>query len=240
MPLRPRHGPPPYQVMKACPPTPPSSGRSLSASADSGAGSLTQRLSQSIAFRMTRRQLALILLILLMLIVLAYWVGHSLGYRQAQAEQAADLASLATPQNLGDARSVASQPPPMAPATTGQIKLAKLTGQADARQPGLNYFVMIAPTETYAVQVLAFLSQQGLDAQAVQRHNSRSFKLVFLRGLAKTDLDKPARREYEQTILRLGRMWKATSRNNKDFSGLYLEEYRNESVSLVITREKRP
>lgn len=98
---------------------------------------------------------------------------------------------------------------------------------SDPREPGLNYYRLTAmPAGAEEVgRIIAFLSENGVDAAAIPIQNGRSVKMVALRGFARP-LSDPAAQQFEQRLRSLGRKWKAQHRGSSDWKDLFPEKYR--------------
>lgn len=237
--------------------------RSATASEPSG-GAWWKLAGQPLVLRVPRG-LALVLFVGgLFLLVVAYMIGLSQGHRQGVAAAGSDgggilgfpaLVVNPTPQATtpDSTERSPSRPTPAATARqtvtptpiatagnqTAVVNLVTLPGSADARQAGINYFIVNYP-EAVARRLVAFALANGVEAQAIKRHNSASFQVIFLQGFGKSELSSPARREYERMLHRIGRTWKEQNPDATDLSQTYLVRYDGEVVDQVITRERRP
>lgn len=117
-------------------------------------------------------------------------------------------------------REIDDVPPP--PAHAGASGNA-----SDPREPGLNYYRLTAmPAGAEEVgRIIAFLSENGVDAAAIPIQNGRSVKMVALRGFERP-LSDPAAQQFEQRLRSLGRKWKAQHRGSSDWKDLFPEKYR--------------
>jgi hypothetical protein len=113
--------------------------------------------------------------------------------------------------------------------------------QADPRREGLNYFIIAHYREDEAERLVEFLWQQGVEAAAFRPHNASLFQVVALRGFTATELDD-AGKQYRQSILALGRLWKEKYRGS-DFSrnGIYPAKYTGDAVAaMIVTAQPAP
>jgi hypothetical protein len=104
--------------------------------------------------------------------------------------------------------------------------LPPLQGDADPRQPGLNYFVLATVAETNARMIAEYCRSQGLDAHVVKGNNGRFFEVIVLPGFPAAERSGPVVKELEARIRRAGVRYKAESRQNPDFGDMYHKLYR--------------
>lgn len=253
MAMRPRNTPPPYQVMKPCPPvlpgSPDRSGEGTGAASNSPPAAyrsgLTQwlaRSNQPVTVRVPRGFVFLLGVIFVLVLLISYWVGDSRGYRRGLAEGIAGSPIL--PSHHDNAGNPSTAGGSTSPNTGGGIRInpgaTTVIPGADARQKGLNYVILAHYPEAQLQEVrtmVQFLWSQGVEAQAVKRHNSRSFQVLALQGFTREELGSAAMRQYQQRLRDLGRLWKSRKPGTTDWSGMYLDRFDGEPADLVITRE---
>jgi hypothetical protein len=105
--------------------------------------------------------------------------------------------------------------PPLPPAPAG----------LDPRQSGLNYFVIAAPPEGRADDIVRFCRERGLDAYAVVGDTARLREVVVLPGFPKSELSGPAATQLKKRIRAVGVLHKAAVRGNPDFGDMYPKLY---------------
>jgi len=105
--------------------------------------------------------------------------------------------------------------PPLPPAPAG----------LDPRQSGLNYFVIAAPPEGRADDIVRFCRERGLDAYAVVGDTARLREVVVLPGFPKSELSGPAATQLKKRIRAVGVLHKAAARGNPDFGDMYPKLY---------------
>ncbi|MCC6580106.1 MAG: hypothetical protein IT440_06655 [Phycisphaeraceae bacterium] len=180
----------------------------------------------------------------LLLLVLAYWVGYHEGVKaeqkRVQRKINADLEVEARASSLsramidhGDSRPLPapnldrspSPAQPVAPANPApETALPGDSLEADARQPGLNYFVLVHYPQEEAKLLVSFLAEGGIEAAAIPV-GPRRCKVVALKGVPSEQIGGAARNQYEQRLKQLGRKWQSERRGAGDLSDMYLELY---------------
>lgn len=201
-----------------------------------------------ITLRLPRGVVVLAGVVMLVVVLLAYFVGHAIGYRAAVVAQETetvgregelDAATGAgqwsspaqnSPTNKSPVTTAVRQPAAggTVAATGGAKPHAAVTGQSvtgERRQPGLNYFILAEYNQPEATRLAGFLQANGVDAMINPRHNGRSFQVVALRGFPPDQLASTARREFEQELRRLGRSWKSQNKGPSDLADMYLAKY---------------
>ena len=199
-------------------------------------------------FRSGEGQAIGLIAVALAAVVIAYFVGVSRGERLGRAallaerEEEVALAEGARPAAAGAGQ--AQVPAPLqpipesenravggengfAPGELGEATpLPPLQGDADPRQPGLNYFVLATVAETNARTIAQYCRVQGLDAHVVKGNNSRFFEVIVLPGFPASERSGPVVKELEARIRRAGVRYKAESRQNPDFGDMYHKLHR--------------
>ena len=194
-------------------------------------------LRSPVPFRLPRGTLLLLGVCTVALVVLAYVVGHTAGghaeQKKLQDSGREDLAGLRRgPVNK-------ELIPGFVPTTGGTDAVddgtttikppdTKAKGRPDdPRQSGKNYYrVMEVPAKfrDEGERARRFLAGQGIDSTLVPINNGRSFKLVVLQGFERP-LSDPQAKQFEQTLRRLGRLWKSQHKGVRDWSDLFAEKY---------------
>ncbi|MCE9590920.1 MAG: hypothetical protein K8S99_10390 [Planctomycetes bacterium] len=192
-----------------------------------------------IILRLPRGVVAFACVVALGVVILAYFVGYSIGYRTAKTgedesvrDQQAALAAAtggngatpatATPSNrVGAAPSIGTRtttpPPQPAPATVAST---------ERRKDATNYFILTTGGNRQELDRLAqFLAANGVDVEVIPAHNGRSFQVVALKGFAPEQLASAARRDYEKELRRLGRLWKSQNKGATDLADMYPTKY---------------
>ncbi len=118
----------------------------------------------------------------------------------------------------------------------GQVQIVELPGSADARVKGLNYFVQ-NESDAMARRLVQFLWINGVEAQAVERHNGR-FQVIFLEGFDRAEISSSRKREYERVLKQLGKAWKAQTPGASDLEQIYLDRYDGEQELKIITAKR--
>lgn len=98
----------------------------------------------------------------------------------------------------------------------------------DPRQSGLMYFVLTTTRPDYAVPVVAFFRERGLDAWRVSIQNSRSgdVEVIVLPGFPEGERSSASVKDLESRIRRVGLLYKAAGRNNPDFADMVPKRHR--------------
>ncbi len=115
---------------------------------------------------------------------------------------------------------------PDAPSPPGRTASASSAG--DPRQPGLNYFRLLAipaSARSDGERAVAFLADHGIDAALIPVNNGRFLKLVVLEGFESPRTDARAQR-LKDRLRALGREWKAEHRGGADWQDLLAEKYK--------------
>ncbi|QNN24218.1 hypothetical protein HED60_18725 [Planctomycetales bacterium ZRK34] len=201
------------------------------ASAGGWHAALTRWWTFPMAFRLPRGTVVMLGIGALVVVILAYLIGHRIGrsdavafnltYEKANAafdpirEKPAQRLIPSTVDGVSDADSI------------GVPDLPGASGEADPREPGLNYFRLtsIPASASEVVEILDFLKSHGVDAAAIPINNGRSVKIVALRGFA-NPLSDPDARAFAEQLKKLGRRWKSQERGSSDWKDLYPEKYR--------------
>lgn len=200
--------------------------------------------------RVPKGYLVLLGLLLLGVLILAFWTGHSLGYRSGMKEGRASIEAQLPP--IGAFTSSTSSEPvrsPGQPAGTGTVsavapgtlvRIDKPTPAQDPRKDGMNYLVLAHCSEDEARKLVSFLSEQALESAAFLPHNSSLFQVVVLRGFTAEQLSTDAN-DLRQRLLSLGRLWQQRY-GGADFqrNGIYPAKYQGESVAAMIMQGSRP
>lgn len=170
------------------------------------------------------------------LILLAYWIGSTLGYRRGVRD------TLPTPEQVTQTDVSSNETPPFvrqgspsvptAAGTTGSrprtavnpVRGVFESGQ-DPRTPGLNYFVLAHYPRDEAVRLVEFLRGGGVEAAAIKWHNEGLFQVVALRGFSREELNGEGRKDFERRLRQLGQQWKSASRGANDLGDLYPAKY---------------
>ncbi|MCC7204921.1 MAG: hypothetical protein IT441_07555 [Phycisphaeraceae bacterium] len=199
--------------------------------------------------RVPKGYLVLLGLLLLGVLVLAFWTGHSLGYRSGMKEGRASIEAQLPPIGAFTSSGADSVKPVGSPVVTGQAAavdpkaLARInspTRAQDPRQEGMNYLVLAHCSEDEARKLVSFLSEQALESAAFLPHNSSLFQVVVLRGFTAEQLSTDAN-DLRQRLLSLGRLWQQRY-GGADFqrNGIYPAKYQGESVAAMIMQGSRP
>jgi hypothetical protein len=110
---------------------------------------------------------------------------------------------------------------------------------ADPREKGKRYYTLATYSvnkEAYLMPLLQYLWSQGVEAAAINSHNSGFFQVVALQGFTREEINQKAHRQYEETLRRIGRKWKAEGGGDDNLQGLYLQEYIGAQAKLAITK----
>jgi hypothetical protein len=138
--------------------------------------------------------------------------------------------------NPGTAPGV-TPPPAGLPPGQPRPKLSRLA--VDPREKGKRFFTLASYSvsrEEYMLPLLEFLWSQGVEAAAVQAHNSKNFAVVALQGFTRDEVNSKAHKQYEDTLRAVGKKWKAESGGDDNLQGLYLQEYAGTPAKLSITK----
>ncbi len=122
---------------------------------------------------------------------------------------------------------VESQPKP---------KLSKTS--VDPREKGRRYYILATYSvnkEEYLLPLLEYLWSQRVEAGAINGHNSGFFQVIALQGFTRDEINNKAHKQYEESLRRLGRKWKAQG-GGDDLQGLYLQEYSGTQAKLSIMK----
>lgn len=117
----------------------------------------------------------------------------------------------------------ASEPPASATGDLGPQPVDQ-----DPRQTGLAYFVLTTTKPAYAVPVVRFYRERGLDAWAVPVQNSRSgdVEVIVLPGFPEAERSSATVKDFESRIRRVGLLYKAAGRGNPDFADMFPKIFR--------------
>lgn len=130
--------------------------------------------------------------------------------------------------------------PPVPPAAIEGVPRPKLARTAtDPRVKGQRYYTLATYSvnkEAYLVPLLEYLWSQGVEAAAINGHNSGFFQVVALQGFTRDEINSKAHKQYEETLRRIGRKWKAEGGGDDNLQGLYLQEYSGAQAKLSITK----
>lgn len=253
--------------MKACPPRVPSQVRRPGADSGGPEGGLPpergltgwlRRASQPVLVRLPRGFLLLAGVVVLLAIVLAYWVGVSLGRHWAVQEYGLMAAGpgpaqvrpspnpplpLQPPPGLGRGPQPepvpgrggeAVTPPQPRAQATGPVRIGPVS--RDLRQPGLNYYVANVFSQADAAAFTAYLWQEGVEAEAVKVHNSRSFLVVVLQGFKPEELGSAACAGLGRELQQLARQFNAAQRRQTVPVVMYAAKYQGGAVETVLTK----
>ena len=127
----------------------------------------------------------------------------------------------ATPVVSGEQAGEPDVPPP--PGRT-----ASASSAGDPRQPGLNYFRLLAipaSARSDGERAVAFLADHGIDAALIPVNNGRFLKLIVLEGFESPRTNARAQR-LKDRLRALGREWKAEHRGGTDWQDLLAEKYK--------------
>jgi hypothetical protein len=96
----------------------------------------------------------------------------------------------------------------------------------DPRRDGLQYFVLCSTLEPNALKVVEFCRSKGLDAYVVPDQNGRLREVTVLPGFATGERSSPAIKELEESIRKVGVLFKASGPGNSDFGDRYIKTHR--------------
>lgn len=116
-------------------------------------------------------------------------------------------------------------------------KLSRLA--IDPREKGKRYYTLATYSvtkEQYLMPLLEYLWSQGVEAAAINGHNSGFFQVVALQGFSREEINQKAHKQYEDVLRRIGRKWKAEGGGDDNLQGLYLQEYAGAQAKLSITK----
>lgn len=189
-----------------------------------GSGPLVLRIPKGYAVVMA--------VVLLGLFGMSYWVGYSRGDKDRQAKDRAELQSRQEMYNRTSGIAPSSIPPlPSASQHVAKNDVVSIQGSGQTPADphghyvaGYNYFVLVHYPPKEANELVAFLTQHGVDTAAIFVNNNR-FKVVALEGFLASELDSPRAKEYKQLLRRLGRLWQDSKRGAGDLSDMYPERY---------------
>ncbi|MCC7408682.1 MAG: hypothetical protein IT442_11470 [Phycisphaeraceae bacterium] len=201
--------------------------------------------------RVPKGYLVLLGLLLLGVLILAFWTGHSLGYRSGVKEGRASIeaqlpplgaftSSMSSPQATNSTRRPTAEGHPAAVDPQALMRIDNPTQTQDPRQDGLNYLVLAHCSEDEARKLVSFLHEQALESAAFLSHNGSLFKVVVLRGFTAEQLSTDAN-ELRQKLLSLGRLWQQRY-GGADFqrNGIYPAKYQGQTVAAMIIQGSRP
>ncbi len=191
---------------------------------------------------MPRMAFAGLAVIFIVGLVIAYWIGKDVGRRiTLTAQQTTDMAS---EQRLALG---AQMPPPQRSLDNGMNGNSAYHGAANirpapavstggsaatpapvVRQPGLNYIVLATFSKAGSAEgqrLVQFLQANGVEAGMVPWHNGGSFQVLALRGFTREQLSSAAFQDFQETLLELGRLWKAKYKGETNFLDMYPARY---------------
>ena len=108
----------------------------------------------------------------------------------------------------------------------------------DPREKGQRYYILATYSvnkEEYLMPLLEYLWSQGVEAGAINGHNSGFFQVISLAGFTRDEINSNAHKQYEESLRRLGRKWKAQG-GGDDLQGLYLQEYSGTQAKQSIMK----
>jgi len=124
-----------------------------------------------------------------------------------------------------------------APDAQPKPKLSRVA--IDPREKGKRYYTLATYSvnkEAYLMPLLEYLWSQGVEAAAINSHNSGFFQVVALQGFTRDEINQKAHKQYEDALRRIGRKWKAEGGGDDNLQGLYLQEYAGAQAKLSITK----
>lgn len=172
----------------------------------------------------------------------AYWLGAVRGAANVRAEWNQNRAdTVAVERQMRDVlevdepggatrllnESVTAQPEAAAPpAQFARTESQAATAPADARESGVNYYVIDHPSEEKVAELVAFCRNQGLRAFQTQSPNG-SPKVYVLPGYKAGESRSAEMEALRAKISTVGILWERLDpRRNSDFSTRYAEKYR--------------
>lgn len=127
---------------------------------------------------------------------------------------------------------------PRPPEVVPQPKPKLSRTSVDPREKGQRYYILATYSvnkEEYLLPLLEYLWSQGVEAGAINGHNSGFFQVIALQGFTRDEINSKAHKQYEESLRRLGRKWKAQG-GGDDLQGLYLQEYSGTQAKLSIMK----
>jgi hypothetical protein len=231
--MSPRRNVPPFEIMGASPPTPPTFPGSGAPRVSMGqrmrgvVGGLTpDRLGQwwananaPVVMRIPRGYLVLAAVGVLVLMALAYWVGGVRGYNRVISELQA-----------GDGPGAMVRRGEVSIDDPAHISPAKGQPLRDPRQPGMNYLIVATYPLEEAERLIAFLRDKQVDAIGIPSDTRRTMvRVVILKGFDRSEVrdtpDSPGTR-FKDEMRRIGRQWKAhNGGRGDDLASMYFSRY---------------
>jgi hypothetical protein len=92
---------------------------------------------------------------------------------------------------------------------------------ADPRQEGYFYFVLMETTVDGALRLARFCREHGLEAYVIASHNARNRRVIVVPGLTSRSSSDPAYRRLREQIRTVGRSWQAENPRESDLSDAY-------------------
>ncbi len=160
------------------------------------------------------------------LIVAIMVVIYAMGYQRGEATARSDYANrlladlpVDPVQAAGGVATLPDRPPaPIRPRTWGPV-------ESDPRQGGQYYFVVAQSPRKWALPLVDFCRDQGLETYVISGNNAGSSRVIALPGLPSDNRSDAAVRELEDRIRAAGRLWKERG-GTTDLHDAYLSLYR--------------
>lgn len=159
-----------------------------------------------------------------LVVVLAYWVGHTRGYRAAERDLTVSEAPV-TPAVVLPPASSNNAIPSGSPATSAVSTTSDVTPKVDPRREGLNYYILAHYPLTEAQRLARFLREGGVEAYAIPVQNKGLAQVVAGRGFTAQEIGSPAANEYRDRLRALGKQWQARQKGANDLSDMYLDRF---------------
>lgn len=159
------------------------------------------------------------------------------GTRQPGALTPTHAGNSAGPRLIPDPRVADANRPDPGSAVQPRPKMAR--GKTDSREKGLRYYILATYSvnkEEYMTPLLEYLWSQGVEAGAFNAHNSGYFQVIALQGFSKDEINAGGHKKYEDTLRRIGRLWKAEGGGDDNLSGMYIAEHKGVALNTSITK----
>lgn len=172
-------------------------------------------------------------------VVGAYIIGHQQAENAFTAQRELEAARDLPVETLGDLpvnRGLIPADP--RPATTSANRSATVSAgtsaagraygpdDAEPRQLGMNYYILASLPEAEADKAARFLAERGIDTLRTAPSRSGLCAVIALEAFPPNTLGSDRAQEFQQSIKRLGRLFRREHDGANDFSGMYAKKHR--------------